>query len=309
MVGPVGWWYSIPLSHYPTICQTVSSRRSITADITDLVKPGIVLWILITVAAGYYLAGGDLTGAVLAHTLIAATLVAGGGNTLNQVLEKDVDALMRRTQSRPLPSGRISVASGLAFGLVQSAAGLIWFSVYTPLLTTVCAALTIGLYVAVYTPLKKFTSLSTLVGAIPGALPIAGGWAASGRAWEPMTTVLFGMLFLWQLPHFLALAWIYRDDYAKAGLKMLSVTDGGDATFRQAFIYGVTLLPTSLMPAVLGFAGPLYVVGATALCLWLLWVTAAAFRDRSNKRVWRLFTVSVLYLPAVLGLMVIDTLL
>lgn len=284
------------------------TRHSLIADITDLVKPGIVLWILITVAAGYYLAGGDITDAVLAHTLIAAALVAGGGSTLNQVLEKDVDALMRRTQSRPLPAGRISVAQGMTFGLVQSAVGLIWFTMYTPRLTAICAALTIGLYVVVYTPLKKVTSLSTLVGAIPGALPIAGGWAASGRGWEPMTTALFAMLFLWQLPHFLALAWIYREDYAKAGLKMLSVTDGGDATFRQAFLYGATLLPASLMPAVLGFVGSLYVVGATALCLWLLWVTVAAFRDRSDKRVWRLFTVSVLYLPAVLGLMVIDTL-
>jgi protoheme IX farnesyltransferase len=283
------------------------SAGSLAADVSDLVKPGIVLWVLITIAAGYYLAEGDISDIVLLHTLIGGALVAGAGNTLNQVLERDVDAMMRRTKQRPIPAGRISVAAAMTFGLVQGSIGLAWFAVFTPRLTLFCAALTIGLYVLVYTPLKRVTSLSTLVGAIPGALPIAGGWAASGRGWEPMTTVLFAMLFLWQLPHFLALAWIYREDYANAGLKMLSVTDGGDATFRQAFLYGVALLPASLMPAMLGMVGPLYVVGATALCLWLLWVTAKAFKDRGDKPAWRLFKVSVLYLPAVLALMVIDT--
>jgi protoheme IX farnesyltransferase len=285
-----------------------SSAPGLAADIKALIKPGIVLWVLITVAAGYYLAAGDVTDAVLLHTLGAAALVAGASNTLNQVLERDVDALMKRTMNRPLPAGRVTVVQAMTLGLIQGALGLLWFALYTPRLTTLCAALTIGLYVLVYTPLKRVTSVATLVGAIPGALPIAGGWAASGRGWEPMTTVLFAMLFLWQLPHFLALAWIYREDYANAGLKMLSVTDGGDATFRQAFLYGVALFPASLMPAILGLVGPLYVLGASALCLWLLWVTVAAFRDRRDKASWRLFTVSVLYLPAVLILMVVDTL-
>ncbi len=289
-----------------TASALVTSKGRV-ADLAELVKPGIVLWVLITVAAGYYLAGGAVTDTMLVHTLAAGALVAMGSNTLNQVLERDVDALMRRTRSRPLPAGRMSVATAMTFGLLLGGTGLMWFAMFTPTLTTVCAATTIGLYVLVYTPLKRVTSLSTLVGAIPGALPIVGGWAAAGRGWEPMTTALFAMLFLWQLPHFLSLAWIYREDYAKAGLQMLSVTDGGDATFRQAFLYGVALLPASLLPAVLGEVGALYVVGAITLSVWLLSVTVAAFRVQSAKHAWRLFTVSVLYLPAVLGLMVIDT--
>ena len=276
------------------------------SDLSQLTKPGIVVWVLITVAAGYYLAAGSVMNVRLLHTLIAATLVAAASSALNQVMERDVDALMRRTRSRPLPAGRMSVITATSFGLTLGATGIIWFAVFTTPVTTFCGVATIGLYVLVYTPLKRVTSLSTLVGAIPGALPIVGGWAASGRAIDPLALSLFGILFLWQLPHFLALAWIYRQDYADAGFPMLSVTNGGAATFRQALLYGTALLPVSLMPALLGVVGPLYFFGAIALCGWLLWATVAVWKDHTPARAWRLFTTSVIYLPAVLALMVID---
>jgi protoheme IX farnesyltransferase len=273
----------------------------------ELVKPGIVLWVLITVAAGFYLASPDaFANLLLFHALLGTVLLASGCNTLNQVVERESDALMRRTRHRPVPSGRVSVGAALGFGGALSIAGVAYFAVFTNAVATACAVATLVLYVLVYTPLKRQSSLSTLVGAIPGALPILGGWAATGRGLGPAAWALFGLLFLWQLPHFLALAWLYREDYARAGFKMLSVTNGRDATFRQAILYGVALLPVSVVPNVLGLTGPIYLGGALALCLWLIWAAVRAARDQAPARTWRLFAATVLYLPAMLGLMVID---
>lgn len=276
------------------------------SDFAELVKPGIVLWVLITVAAGFVLASGSVLGDMaLFHVLLGAALVAGGSNALNQVVERDTDARMRRTATRPLPAGRLSVVAATWFGVTLGVSGVVYLAVFTTAITTLCAAATLGLYVLVYTPLKRRTSLATLVGALPGALPIVGGWAASGRGIEPMAWTLFAILFLWQLPHFLALAWVYREEYAAAGLKMLGA-HGGDATFRQALLYGTALLPVSLLPTLLGAAGSLYFFGAIALCLWLLWTTVAVLLDPVKRKAWRLFSASVVYLPAVLALMVID---
>lgn len=273
----------------------------------ELTKPGIVLWVMFTVGTGYYLASPRVAGDLrLFHALLATAFVAAGANTLNQVLERAADALMARTRARPLPAGRLRAGGALAFGLALVGSGLAYFAAFTNVTATACAAATVVLYVAVYTPLKRRSSLSTLVGAVPGALPILGGWAAAGRSLEPGAWALFGLLFLWQLPHFLALAWLYREDYARAGFKMLSVTDGHGATFRQAFLYGVALLPASVVPNLLGLTGPLYLAGALLLCGWLLWATARAARDERPAPSKRLFAATVLYLPALLALMVID---
>ena len=278
-------------------------------DLTELTKPGIIVWVLITVAAGFYLAAPDaLAGLTLFHTLLAATAVAAASNALNQVLERDIDRLMDRTRHRPLAAGRMSPRLVAVLGAALGIAGVVWFAVFTTPLTTVLGAATLLLYVLAYTPLKRRSSFATLVGAVPGALPILGGWAATGRGLDPTAWALFGLLFCWQLPHFLALAWIFREDYARAGLKMLSVTAGQATTFRQALAYGTALVPIGLIPAVAGSAGLAYVVGSLLLGGWVVFATVRAGRSGSTPHAWQLFSATVVYLPAMLGLLVVDRL-
>lgn len=286
---------------------TLALPRSRLADYVELTKPGIVALVLVTIAAGFYLAApGDPGGLLLFHTLLGSTLVAAGGNALNQVLERDVDARMDRTRLRPIPAGRLSAAEGGLAGGALAVLGVAYLVAFVNLLVASLAAATFAAYVFLYTPLKRRTSLATLVGAVPGALPIVGGWAAATGEIGFEAGVLFALLFLWQLPHFLALAWMYREDYARAGLKMLSVTDGGQANFRQALLYAVALLPVSLAPSVAGTAGRIYFFGALALSLWLIATTVTATRRRTRPAARRLFGASVLYLPALLMLMMAD---
>lgn len=286
---------------------TLAVGRSRLSDYVELTKPGIVALVLVTVAAGLYLgAAGAITGLLLFHALMGSTLVAAGSNALNQVVERDVDARMTRTRSRPIPAGRLTAAAGALVGGALGVSGVLYLTAFVNAPTAFLAAATLVSYVFVYTPLKRRTSLATLVGAVPGALPIVGGWTAARGTVTFEAGVLFALLFLWQLPHFLALAWIYRDDYARAGLRMLSVTDGGAATFRQALLYAVALLPVSLAPSVVGTAGRVYFFGAIALSLWFLWATVEATRHRSLAAARRLFGVSVMYLPAILVLMMAD---
>jgi protoheme IX farnesyltransferase len=264
-----------------------------------------------TTAAGFYVARpqGPDWAVVLAflHTLLGTALVAGGTNALNQIAERDVDAVMRRTAGRPLPTGRVGPGAATAFAWALGIAGIVELSVFLNLLTGILAAATLLTYVFAYTPLKRTTELATLVGAVPGALPILGGWTAAGGVLGPQAWTLFWIMFLWQLPHFLALAWVYREDYRRAGLRMLSVEDeDGRRTFRQASLYAVALLPVSLAPTLLGVAGAIYFFGATVLSLWLIWAGVAAALDRSTARARRLFTTSVAYLPLLLLLMVVD---
>lgn len=278
-------------------------------DLTELTKPGIIVWVLITVAAGFYLAAPDaIAGLTLFHTLLAATAVAAASNALNQVLERDIDRLMNRTRHRPLAAGRMSPLFVAVLGVALGIAGVVWFAVFTTPLTTVLGAATLVLYVLAYTPLKRRSSFATLVGAVPGALPILGGWAATGRSLDPTAWALFGLLFCWQLPHFLALAWIFREDYARAGLKMLSVTGGQATTFRQALAYGTALVPIGLIPAATGSAGLAYVVGSLLLGGWVVFATVRAGRSGSTPHAWQLFSATVVYLPAMLGLLVVDRL-
>jgi protoheme IX farnesyltransferase len=276
-------------------------------DYVELTKPNIVALILVTVAAGFYLgANGPLAIDVLAHALVGSALVAAGSNALNQILERRIDAQMRRTQSRPLPSGRLRTSASAAFAWGLGVAGVLYLVVFTNIIVAALAAATLASYVFLYTPLKRHTSLSTLVGAVPGALPILGGWAAARHDLALEAWALFGIVFLWQLPHFLALAWLYREDYARAGLRMLSVTDGAETTFRQALLYAVALLPVSLVPSVLGTTGLVYFVGAAALAVWLIVATAAVALDHTPRKARRLFFVTIVYLPAILLLMVVD---
>jgi protoheme IX farnesyltransferase len=285
----------------------VALRYGRAADFLELTKPNIVGMILVTVAAGFYLGtSGPIDLTLLLHTLAGSAMVAAGSNALNQVLERRIDARMHRTRNRPLPAGRLAVSRATAFAWTLGLAGVAYLVVFTNPVVALLAAATLGSYVFVYTPLKRKTSLCTLVGAVPGALPIVGGWAASAGTVGLEAWVLFALLYLWQMPHFLALAWICRDDYERAGLRMLSVTAGDDATFRQALLYSVALLPVSLIPSVLGTTGPIYFFGALACSLWLIWATATAARRRTKPSARRLFLVTVMYLPVVLILMTVD---
>jgi len=264
--------------------------------------------VLLTAAAGFYLGSqGGVDVWLLVHTLVGVALVAAGTNAFNQVRERDVDARMRRTQGRPLPAGRVSPRAAAAFAAVISVAGVAYLALAVNLLTAGLAALTLASYVLLYTPLKRTTTLNTLIGAVPGALPIVGGWTAAGGALGPAVAVLFWILFLWQLPHFLALAWIYREDYRRGGLAMLSVADpDGRRTGRMVLLYAVALLPVSLVPTLLGITGALYFYGALALGLGYAGAAVALTLAVTTPRAWRVFLVSIVYLPALLTLMVLD---
>lgn len=284
--------------------------REKMAAFSELTKPGITRLAVLTAAAGFYLASpGSVDFARLAHTLIGMYLAAGGTNALNQYWEREIDARMRRTRARPLPSGRLSPRQALCFSSGISVVGLLHLALFVNVTTALIVAASLASYVFIYTPLKQRTSLSTLIGAVPGALPIVAGWTAAGGRFDVVVWVLFWILFLWQLPHFLALAWIYREDYSDGGLAMLSVFDpDGEQTGRQALLYGLTLVPVSLLPTLLGLTGVLYFFGALALGLLFAGAGTAMLLRRTERRAWRLFYASIAYLPALLLLMVVDKL-
>ena len=274
----------------------------------ELTKPRITQLVLLTAAAGFYLgAGGGVDLWLLVHTLLGTALVAAGTNAFNQLRERDLDARMVRTQGRPLPSGRVSPRAAGVFAAVISCAGVAYLAIAVNLLTAGLAALTLASYVLLYTPLKRTTSLNTLIGAVPGALPIVGGWTAAGGALGPAVLALFWILFLWQLPHFLALAWIYREDYRRGGFAMLAVEDPeGRRTGAMALLYAAALVPVSLLPTMFGVTGALYFFGALVLGVVYTGVGVALALRVTSPRAWRVFTVSVVYLPALLALLVID---
>ncbi len=288
----------------------IERRSTGVADYVALAKPRLNLLVVATSAAGCYLGGPpspDL--ALMAQAVAGTALVAGGAAALNQVWERETDSLMRRTRNRPLPGGRLGVFEGTAFGSILSVAGLVELAVAVNPLCSAVAALTLVSYVLVYTPLKRRTSLATLVGAIPGALPPVIGWtAATGTVTLP-ALVLFGIVFLWQMPHFLAIAWLYRDDYAAAGIPLLPVLEpDGRRTGQQAFLYAAVLWPVSLLPAGVGLAGLPYSIVATVLGFLLIGLAAAFARDRSMLAARRLFLFSITYLPLLWSALVIDRL-
>jgi protoheme IX farnesyltransferase len=277
-------------------------------DFYALTKPGITRLVVMTAAAGYYLAAQDRFDlARFGHTLLGTALVASGTNALNQWWERDVDARMQRTRDRPLPAGRLDARAALGFGLGAAALGVAWLLTFVNALTALLAALTTVSYVLCYTPLKKRTPLNTLVGAVPGALPVLGGWTAASGRLAPAAWLLFAVLFLWQLPHFLALAWMYREDYARGRLRMLSMADAdGRRTGRHAVVWAVLLLAASLLLTPLGVTGPWYAAIAAAAGGALVAAAAAMAAAPSFGRARRLFLASVIYLPLMLVVMALD---
>ncbi|MCH7760235.1 protoheme IX farnesyltransferase [candidate division TA06 bacterium] len=274
----------------------------------ELTKPRITLLVLITTLAGFYLGSlGSLNLLLLLHTLIGTALTAGGASALNMVLERDVDSRMRRTKNRPIPSGRLQCEEALLFGIILSASGIFYLTVGVNLFTGLIASLTLYSYLFLYTPLKRTTPFSTLIGAIPGALPPVMGWSAARGEISLGAWVLFSILFLWQLPHFLALAWLYREDYARAGFPMLPVLDpDGERTGRHIALYCLALIPVSLAPTLLGLAGPTYFFGALALGLVFFGFGLSFLIFKSKAFARRLFRTSVIYLPLLLILMMLN---
>jgi protoheme IX farnesyltransferase len=275
--------------------------------VLELSKPRITQLVVLTAAAGYYLGSqGPFRLEPFLMTLLGTALVAAGTNALNQLRERDTDALMRRTRGRPLPSGRVSPRQALGFAALTAAAGLGLLVWRVNVLTAGLAAATLVAYVWFYTSLKRRSTLNTLIGAVPGALPVLGGWTGAGGELGPPAFALFWTLFLWQLPHFLALAWIYREDYRTAQLRMLSVEDpDGHRTARMALLYAVALLPISLLPTLFGVTGVVYFYGALALGLAYA-VSGFLMVLDVNRRAGWVFLTSIIYLPALLTLAVLD---
>ncbi len=268
----------------------------------ELTKPRLTALVILTTWLGYAFAARPMRyNTLFFHSLIGSWLVASGAAALNQYMERDRDALMRRTQTRPLPQHRLSPEAAFRFGMVLSILGILELAFFVNPLTSLLSLISIGSYLLVYTPLKTRTSLCTLVGAIPGAIPPVMGWTAARNTIDPGACVLFGILFLWQLPHFLAIAWMYRDDYARAGFPMLPVIDpDGESTARMIILYTAVLIPVTLMPARLGLAGFSYFWAALALgiAFFACGTFTAFYRTAANAR--RLLLASVLYLPTLL---------
>lgn len=278
------------------------------ADLTELTKPGITLMVVVTAAIGLLLAGGAEAGLWLwVHTLLGTGLVSGGASALNHVWERETDARMRRTAGRPLPSGRMHPDVALVFGVGVAVIGLLDLAWAVNFLTAGLGAVALAGYVFIYTPMKRVSSLSTLIGAIPGSLPPMMGWTAMRDSLDFPAWVLFGILFFWQLPHFLAIAWLCREDYAAAGFPMLPVLDGdGMRTGRQALLYCLPLLPISLLLTPLGLTGLTYLVGALVLGLIYLYFCFEFARRPARDQARRLMLFSLIYLPAVLAALVFD---
>lgn len=273
-------------------------------------KPDVTFLVVITTALGYCLGvRGPLDVAALVHVVLGTTLISAGTSALNQVIERDMDAVMRRTASRPLPLGIIPPAEALWFGISLVAGGAMYLLALANPLACLLALATSGVYLAAYTPLKTRTPWATFVGAFPGAMPPLIGWAAARGTVDGTAWLLFAILFFWQFPHFLAIAWIYREDYARAGIRMLPVVEtSGDSTFRQIVAFAAGLVPVSLLVAVVGLAGVRYFFGAIVLGLMLLQMCLWAARERTNRSAKLLMHATVIHLPLLLALMLYDKL-
>jgi protoheme IX farnesyltransferase len=283
-------------------------RRRVAADLIALTKPRVVLMVLVTTVVGYYV---GLTGAPdyarLVHLLIGTMLAAGGTLALNQYWERDVDARMDRTRVRPLPDGRLSPLEALVFAGSVTVAGLAYLGAFVGSLALLVTTATTVLYLFAYTPLKLRTPLCTIVGAVPGALPPVTGWVAAREGFGLGAWVLFGILFLWQLPHTLAIARLYRDDYARAGVRLLPVVDAdGTSTERQIITGCLALLAVSLLPTLIGLAGPIYFVGAFLLGAAFVALGARQALSPSAGAARRVLLASLLYLPVLLALLAFD---
>jgi heme o synthase len=280
------------------------------ADWIELTKPRIASMALLATLAGFYLASaGPLDYWLAFHTLAGTALVAAGASALNQLLERDRDLRMVRTQNRPLPAARISLPEAVSFSAITAVVGILWLALTTTPLATLLGLLTLVLYAFVYTPLKPLTTHNTLVGAVPGAMPPLIGWAAVTGSLSWGALAVFAILYVWQIPHFMAIAWLYREDYARGGFKMLPVLDPtGDRTARQVLFQSAILLGVSVMPTFLGLTGLLYLIGAVLLGLGFAAAGMLLAYRRTDADARVLLLASVIYLPLLLGLMVADKL-
>jgi len=278
------------------------------ASYLALTKPRITLTIVLTAMAGFCIGSPRPLGyAGLIHLAVGITLLSSGIATLNQYLERRLDGLMRRTKNRPLPSGKLEPNQALFFGVALSAVAEVYIYLLLNPLTAVLGLVAFTSYLFLYTPLKTRSSLSTAVGAIPGAIPPLMGWTAACDELSLGGWVLFAILFLWQFPHFLSIAWLYREDYERAGIVMLPVIEPeGKITARQIVSYTLMLLPVSLIPTWLGLAGSIYLFGALILGAWFLYASVRAALSRSKPQARRLLQASVLYLPLLFALMVLN---
>ncbi len=298
--------------------QSVARPRIKILEFIELMKPELTGLSVMTALCGYYLGSGasfDLT--MFFHMALGTLLIGGGAGALNQYVERDLDALMRRTERRPLPSGRMMPSEALAFGLIVSFLGMIELTVFTNFLTGFLGALTWSTYLFLYTPLKRITPLSTVIGGIPGAIPPMMGWTAARGSLSAESWILFGILFFWQMPHFFSLAWMYRKDYAKAGFRILTVTDEkGTRTSKQILVYSIGLLPVSIAPTLMKMTGVQTLFFAIALGMVFLVYASFMLKfslspqpyavKKVNQYTRRLFFSSLVYLPVLMVVMALD---
>ncbi len=298
----------------PTKAEVLSQPLAEHADETnnisiylELIKPRILILLLLIALAGFGVATQNWQSRLLIHLSLGIALIGAATGTLNQWWERDSDRDMLRTKDRPLPTNRISTTKAFFFGLSTSILGVGYLSYFVNPLSGLIGLLTIVSYVFFYTPLKSKTSLSTVIGAFPGAVPPLIGWVAVNNQIDVPAIVLFLIMFFWQFPHFLAIAWMYREDYTKAGIKMLPILEPeGFATGRQILLYGLVLLPISLLPTMIGLCGKVYFVGALILSIWYLYHSFLTARIRSWQQAKNLLKVSVIYLPLLFLLMLLD---
>jgi len=281
---------------------------SITRAYIELIKPSILIMVLITTLLGYYLGNeGVMSWIRLIWTLLGTGLSAGGASALNQYLERDQDKLMDRTCNRPIPAGIIQPQNALLFGISAVIMGSLILVMKINILTGFLSLLTAFMYVLIYTPMKKLTWLNTSLGSIPGALPPLGGWVAATGNIDSGGWILFAILYLWQHPHFFAIAWMCKDDYQKAGFKMLPVIEpNGSRTIRQIFWHLSLLFPVCLLPFIIGMSGNIYLFGTTILTLWYFLSAIPMLKEKSSKNASRILKASVLYLPLLMVIIIID---
>ncbi|MEP7270206.1 MAG: heme o synthase [Acidobacteriota bacterium] len=288
--------------------ETVEPGRAGLATYLDLTKPRITVLVVLSALAGFVMGspqGVDYLG--LLHTAVGISLLASGIAALNQYLERELDGRMRRTQTRPLPAGLLSPDKALVFGIVLSVVAELYLAYFLNPLTAFLGLVALGSYLFVYTPLKTRTTWCTFIGAIPGALPPLLGWTGATNQVGIEAVVLFGILFLWQFPHFHAIASLYREDYERAGIRMLPVVEpDGRRTAREIVLYTVALIPVSMLPTALKLSGSIYLAGAIVLGLWFLYVGLRAAKAKSKASARVLLRASVIYLPLLLLLMILD---
>ncbi len=298
------------MSASPSHAEAPEKTRAYTrsGDFVSLTKPRLNFLVLLTTLAAYSLGSNESSALMLLiHTLVGTALVAGGASALNQVWEQDTDRLMRRTRFRPVANRRLTSTEAQFFGLALNLIGVVELWAFVNPLTSIVAAFTSASYIFFYTPLKSRSSLSTIVGALPGALPAVIGWTAATNTLSIEAWVLFAIVFMWQMPHFLAIAWMYRDEYAAAGIQLLPVIEpDGRSTGRQAVIYTAALVPVSLMPTLVGLASPWYLMGALTLGAVLMLFSVEFSSTRTVASARRLFFGSIIYLPLLWTILVLD---